>query len=168
MPRGALPAPMPKVPSSTTLPGWWILCSTPSAAPSALSPLASSGAAPRLPALILELLGKYVEYTRVSTRASPAAVCSEQHEALCTPCTLGPCQPQQAQPPQRSRRGTSPPTAKRGGEGTQTSPTPFCSPLTRGGHTQSSPNTQRGSAVPGLTGAYVGQTPSPNPLPKLL
>lgn len=84
---------MPRLPSPTTLPGWWIRCSTPSAVPSALSPLASSGAAPRLPALIVELLGNYVEYTGVSTRASPAAVCSGQREALCTPCPWVPANP---------------------------------------------------------------------------
>lgn len=170
MPRGALPAPrsastMPRAPSPTTLPGWWIRCSTPSAVPSALSPLASSGAAPRLPALILEFLGKYVEYTGVSTRAFPAAVCSGQREALCTPCPWVP-----ANPNKRSRhngRAEAParPQRKEGEEGTQNSPTPFCSPLNTGGHTQCSPSTQMGSAVPRHTGAYVGQTPSPNPFP---
>lgn len=93
MPRGALPAPggaspMPRTPSPTTLPGWWIPCSALSALPSALSPLASSGAVPRLPALILEFLGKDVEYTGVSTRASPPR-CARGSVRPCAPRALG-------------------------------------------------------------------------------
>lgn len=78
-----------------------------------------------------------------------------------------------ANPNKRSRhngRAEAParPQRKGGGGHPNLHPTPFCSPLSRGEHTQSSPNSQRGSAVAGHTGAYVGQTPSPDPSPELL
>lgn len=169
-PRGASPAPrraspMPKVPSPTTLAGWWIRCSAPSAAPSAPSPLASSGAAPKLPALILQLLGKHTEYTGLSTRASPAAVCSGQHEALCTRVLGSLPTPTSAAATTVAQRHQPAHSEKRG-EGTQTSPTPFCRPLTRRGHTQSSPNTQRlsSSRAHRTTG---GSDPLPQPLSQI-
>lgn len=53
-----------------------------------------------------------------STRGFPLVLPRRARRSVrpCAPVSLGPCQPQQAQPPQRSHRGTSPPTAKRGGK----------------------------------------------------
>lgn len=87
--------------------------------------------------------------------------------------SVGPCAPRVLGPlptPTSAAAATvahrhHPAHSEKEGEGTQTSPAPFCSPLTRGGHTQSGPSTQRGSAVAGHTEEYVGQTPFPTPFP---
>lgn len=72
--------------------------------------------------------------TRGFPLVPPQPRCARGRERPCAPRSLGPCQPQQAQPPQRSRRGTSPPTEKRGGRAPK--PTP---------HTLLQPPEQRGT-----------------------
>lgn len=172
MPRSALPAPrgaspMPRVPSPTTLPGWWIRCSTPSAVPSVLSPLASSGAAARLPAPTLEFLGKYVEFTGVSTRASPTAACSEQRGALCTPCPWAPANPNQRS--RRNGRAQAPARPQRkGGGGHPNQPCTLLQSPDQGWAHPEWPQYPEGLSSGRAHRGICGSDPLPHPFPKLL
>lgn len=115
----------------------------------------------------------------VSTRASPAKVCQEPRWGPVHPMSLGPRQPQQAQPPAPTVVQRHRPAPSGGGGGPNqpcTPPQPPARPppipLPRGGHSRRGPNTQRGSGKVHRGTRGVQPAPAspslPVPLPELL
>lgn len=135
------------------------------AGPSALSPLTGSGAAPGLPAPTLQPLGKH-RWGFPPVLSQPR--CARSHAgAPCTPCPWAPANPNKhSRPPQRSHRGTGPPTATRGGGGSQTSPEPPLQPPAQGWAQPEGTPMHRGAQA---WGGHGGRTcpclPPPPPLP---
>lgn len=125
------------------------------AAFSALSPPCRLWGCSRAPRSTLELLGKrWRGFPPVLHRPG----CARSHAgAPHTPPPWVPANPNEHnRPPQRSRRGTGPPTAW-GEEGANQPCTPLqpparlpLTPLPRGGHSQRGPSTQRGSGSGGV------------------